>query len=435
MTTLTAISAHDAALDDTLPQQAVARPDNSFFHDSFLSGTPAQWLRWLGAFAVAGSAVVFLFQGFNNIELDTRNWLYLALMGLMGGCGVASQKLLHDAKGARLFFGLAALLVPVQFAQLAGLLHDIVNATAAGVPNMLLLTTLTAALCIPLAYTGMAILARKDRRQLTTAFLLMTGALLVPERDSVLGFVTLGALVFGSIWLELKVFRGNSLYAGVEGMGLRFLLAMPLAIAAVRMSVHVDTAAGIAVMVGIFGVLLSRLHYGRGWVQLVGVALGIGAWWVYASEALPGVINSHFGFCALLMPTSIWLMDVARLSGSAGRHYRFFASLLWIIAAVSLLVLEPTTMMTFAALVLGLAALLWGVSVNQRMPAVAGIAISLLSMGLLIIESLSAVDVNAWVSLGVGGIVLVFSASLVEKYGRPLLANGQKVWQSMSAWD
>ena len=230
------------------------------------------------------------------------------------------------------------------------------------------------------------------------------------------------------------MFRGNSVYAGVEGLALRLLLALPLTIATVRMSMHIDTVAGTAAMLGIVGVLLSRLHYGRGWVQLLGAVLGIVGWWIYASEALPSIVNGDFGFCLLLVPTSIWLMDIARLSRSAGSHYRLLASLLWIVAAVSLLVLA-TTMMTLGALVLGVVALLWGVSCNQRMPAVAGIAISLASITLLIAEAVGAVDVNAWVALGVGGVVLVFSASLVEKYGRPLLANGQKVWQSMSAWD
>lgn len=430
---------------NTLPntQEFDSRSDDAHDHGgwhpdsahSLRPGSAAQWLRWLGAFAVAGSAIVFLLQGLNNIDLDMRNWLYLALMGVMGGCGYATQKLMQDPKGARLFFGLAALLVPVQFAQLAGLLHDIVNATGEAVPNLLLLMAGTALLSIPLAYTGMAILARKDKRVLTSTFLLMTGALLIPERDSILGFVTLGGLALGSMWLELKVFRGNSVYTGMEGLGVRLLMAAPLTIAAVRMSMHIDSTAGTAAMVGILGVLLSRLHYGRGWVQLLGAALGIAGWWVYASEAMPAIIQGDFGFCMLVIPAAVWLMDIARLSGSAGRHYRFLASMLWMIAAVSLLAVGGSTTMTLAALALGLVALLWGVFACQRMPTFAGLSISVPSMILLIADSLRNVDVNAWVTLGIGGIVLVFSASIVEKYGRPMLANGQKVWQSMSAWD
>ena len=69
------------------------------------------------------------------------------------------------------------------------------------------------------------------------------------------------------------------------------------------------------------------------------------------------------------------------------------------------------------------------------MPVLAGIAISVPSILLLVAQSLQSVEVNAWIALGLAGIVLVFSASLVEKYGRPLLTGGQKVWQSMSAWD
>ena len=55
-------------------------------------------MRWLGALAVAASAVVYMLQGLANIDLEMRNWVYLGLMALMAGCGVASSKLLQDAK-------------------------------------------------------------------------------------------------------------------------------------------------------------------------------------------------------------------------------------------------------------------------------------------------------------------------------------------------
>lgn len=413
-------------LTDTLPRNAELPADPS---------SAANWLRWMGALAVAGSAIVFLLQGLNNIDLDMRNWVYLALMGAMGGCGVASQKFMQDAKGARLFFGLAALLVPVQFSQLAGLLHQLASVADAQVPHLFWLMSGTLLLAVPLAYAGMAILARNDKRQLTSALLLMSGALLIPERDSIFGFATLAGLALGTIWLELKVFRGNSLYAGLEGMGLRLLLATPLVIAAVRMSMHIDSVAGTSAMAGIVAVLLSRLHQGKGWVQLLGAVLGVASWWVYASEAMPQIVHGDMGFALLVLPSAIWLMDMARLSENGGWHYRFVASLLWILAATSMLLAGSATNLTLSALLLGAIASIWGLTNSQRMPLLAGIVISVPSTFVLVAQSLHNVDVNAWVALGMAGIVLVFSASLVEKYGRPLLTGGQKVWHSMSAWD
>ena len=99
--------------------------ENNVIKNGMNSERTAGLMRWLGALAVAASAVVYMLQGLANIDLEMRNWVYLGLMALMAVCGVASSKLMQDAKGSRLFFGLAALLVPVQFSQLGGLLHDI----------------------------------------------------------------------------------------------------------------------------------------------------------------------------------------------------------------------------------------------------------------------------------------------------------------------
>lgn len=399
----------------------------------------AQWLRGLGVFAVAASAVVFLLQGFNNIDLELRNWVYLALMAIMGGCGVASQKFMQDAKGSRLFFGLAVLLVPVQFSQLAGLVHDLANVAGTTVPNLWWLVAGTALLAVPLAYAGMTILARTDKRLLTGALLMMCGALLIPERNSLIGFVTLAGLAASVVWLELSVFNRSSVYASLEGIGLRLLLAVPLVIAAVRMSMHIDGMVGIAAMSGIVAVFLSRLHMGQGWLQWVAALLGAASWWLYAAETMPMVLNSDFGFCLLMLPSAFWFLDVARLSGNYAARFRIAACLFWAISAGSLLLFGAQAgagvSLALVALLLGVLVLVWGLFMNLRQPVLTGIAISALSLVVLVAQSLNSVEVNSWIALGLGGIALVFSASLVEKFGRPLLAGGQKAWQSMSAWD
>jgi|GEM_PF-6039797 len=106
-------------------------------------------MRWLGALAVAASAVVYMLQGLANIDLEMRNWVYLGLMAIMAGCGVASSKLMQDAKSTRLFFGLAALLIPVQFSQLGGLLHEIYTVQGTVVPHIGWLLLATGVLAVP----------------------------------------------------------------------------------------------------------------------------------------------------------------------------------------------------------------------------------------------------------------------------------------------
>jgi len=60
------------------------------------SNRTAELMRWAGALAVAASAVVYMLQGLANIDLEMRNWVYLGLMAVMAGCGVAKIQRVLD---------------------------------------------------------------------------------------------------------------------------------------------------------------------------------------------------------------------------------------------------------------------------------------------------------------------------------------------------
>ena len=236
-------------------------------------------MRWLGALAVAASAVVYMLQGLANIDLEMRNWVYLGLMALMAGCGVASSKLLQDAKSTRLFFGLAALLVPVQFSQLGGLLHEIYTVQGTVVPHIGWLMLATAVLAVPAAYAAMAILARPNKKALSLSLLATSAALLLPFRASMAGFVVLAAIVGAVLFVQLKFLKrstpGTTWANNWEHKGLRLLLAAPAVIATVRMSTHIDSVAGIAAMGGIAAIVLVRLSASNAFLRFCGALLGM----------------------------------------------------------------------------------------------------------------------------------------------------------------
>jgi len=397
--------------DPTLPQEPAADPPE------LDSGKFAVGLRWAGAFAVAASAVVYMLQGLNNIDLDMRNWVYLGLMALLGACGVASQKFLQDAKGTRVFFGLAALLVPVQFSQLGGLIHDLVTVLGASVPNIGWLIAGTLAVAIPVAYAAISVLARADRRALVPALLLLSGFLLLPGRASVSGFVVLAGIVLATMLLELRVLRSNSSYQSLEGRGVRLLMAVPMIIATVRMSLHVDSVTGFAAMGGIAALILSRISVRSQALRAAAAFLGSASWYCYALVSFPNLVDGVYWVSLVCLPIALWMLDLGRLAKTAGAPFRTIASALIVISAGSLLI-EGGVWLSLLALVMGALTLGLGVLRNYRAPALAGVLIVIMALFCLLISSLSSVEVNSWIALGLVGVVLVFSASVLEKFGR-----------------
>ena len=178
----------------------------------------ATFLRWFGAGAVSISGLLYLLQGIENIDGALRNWVYLGLMLVLAGGGLVSRLTLNDAKGARLFFALATAVVPVQFAQLGGMIHELVAIDSVGRWSNFALVTptstalvgaATALLLVPVAYAGYSILARGEARRLTLAFAALNALLLIPARDSLLGMAVLVVLVAAALILERRYFTAK----------------------------------------------------------------------------------------------------------------------------------------------------------------------------------------------------------------------------------
>jgi len=434
------VTNYDADLDAATAVQNEIGHNNSTQSGGLNSERTAGLMRWLGALAVAASAVVFMLQGLANIDLDMRNWVYLGLMALMAGCGVASQKLLQDAKGTRLFFGLAALLVPVQFSQLGGLLHELYTAQATVVPHIGWLLIGTAVLSLPVAYAAMAILARPNKRVLSISLLALSAALLLPFRASIAGFFVLAVIVGIALVIQLRFLNkkapGSTWTDNWEHKGLRLLLAAPAVIAGVRMSMHIDSTAGIAAMGGLTAVVMVRLSASNTFARFCGAMLGMISWMAYAVEAIPGTTDSHWAIPILCLPMSLWLLHVARLETIHGRLYRGIASGLYGLSAASLVLFNSgDSAMQLLSLAHGGVALTWGVHKNHREPTLIGAGIIAVTLLIMIVDALGSVEVNSWIALGVAGIGLVFGASVLEKHGRKMVGRSRNAWSEVKSWD
>ena len=236
----------------------------------------ATFLRWFGAGAVGISGLLYLLHGIEDIDGALRNWVYSGLMVILVGGGLVSRLTLKDAKGARLFFALAVAVVPVQFAQLGGMIHELVavesvsnwsNFAAVTATTTALVGAATALLLVPVAYSGFSVLARGEARRLTMAFSALNGLMLIPARDSLAGMAVLVVFVAAALILDQRYFAAKDsppVFRTVEGGAVRAIFLLPLAIAATRFGLHVEALWGYCALGALLG---TTLVFGGSWIR------------------------------------------------------------------------------------------------------------------------------------------------------------------------
>jgi len=159
--------------------------------------TLSEALRILGATVLLASMSVFLLQGWNEGNDISRYLLLLAQTGLLAAAGFAMSHGLKEAKGARMFFGLALVSIPANFTILGALLYSVFQwdgmltsypSYAKWTMDSLAGTGVTFAgamlVLLPVTFFCFAVMARHSAKQLSLHFLLLNALLLLPIRSS-----------------------------------------------------------------------------------------------------------------------------------------------------------------------------------------------------------------------------------------------------------
>jgi len=414
--------------------------------------TAAAACRWLGVGAVLLSGAIYLLQGVQHVGVDVRNWVYLALMGALGAGGVFSRLAMGDAKGARLFFGLAVALIPLQFSQIAGMVHELVAGPQAAPIGALfdytgvspgvvyIVTAVSVAIAVPIAYMGFSVLARAHARTLTATLVALCAAMLIPARASPAGFAVLAALALTALVLERRWFAQHVVFRTLEGRAVRAMLLLPVAISAGRAAFHVDSITGYCAFAAVLALFIVRvaavwLPPGR-WrngLQDVAVMVAAGSWLVFVMEVL-GELRDGWVVALAMLPIAALLLDVSRLRPAGGRAYRVLASLLVLVTALSLTVDVHSIPAAIAVLVSGAALTAWGVVRRERDPALGGAIAFAAGVLTLLVRAVHALDVTAWVSLALLGVAFVLGSSVLERYGRRLTIASRDVYAEIREW-
>lgn len=413
----------------------------------------ANALRWLGCGGIVLSAIIFLLQGFDDVGDVLRNWAYLILMVALGGIGVALKYTLQDGKSARLLLGLAAAVIPIQFAQLGGMIHTLVAGTGGAgssiLESLVSVSTLswgsvgiaglaTLALTFTVGLFAFRVLARPHATLLTMVNAAMCAMLLFPAREGVLAIAIFAAMFAAALAFDRWLSKGTPVMRTGEGRAARLTLLIPVAIFGVRASFYVSDVTALAVMFG-FGSLavlfVAAQYLQRGILRELAIfmssSMAIMSWFVWSFEIVPA--DSVLKVLSLAPVVSVFHLLVSKLS-EQGSMYRYISGISLLVAAIQLTVGSATLLEPTIALIFGLGVCAVGYTQQWRVPAITGAFTVFAGIAAILIQALAHIEVGTWVGLAIGGVVLVVVGSLVDRYGDVFYGRAKTSWQTLGTW-
>lgn len=420
-----------------------------------------QILRALGALAILGSGLIYMLQGLYHSQTDLRNWVYIALMSILGLGGIFSFKFMQDKKGARLFFALGALLVPVQFSQLGGLvLHHVAGeqtyllffkVTAPGFTTLIGLSVISALIGLLMSYAGFAVLNRANAKSLCVAFFAMSLSLLLPFRDAISTTMLIGAIGGLFLILEKRIFQNSALFSTAEGIIVRLMCLLPLGIVSTRGAFHYSDFFGICLLLVNASFISAyiancRAPVSRSAAQQWLRELLLFVSFLAALVALPGISYELFDRQHALWPLSkpltqfAYALPIFIFALHLSRQARTGAPIYKAVAIFALTFTTLTTIDTSNAtasvllMSMSLTLAVFGFLHRQKISFSVGVLIAAIAIADLLFAALRDISVNLWLVLALSGLFLMALSSVLEKHGRRWLTGSKEMWQDFNQW-
>ncbi len=392
-------------------------------------------LRWGGGALLTASAVSFMCQGFYSFAPMTRHWVFVTLCVVLGLLGMATGAVLKETKGARSFLGFAAASFPVLASQMGAMIYSLFGQAPAGMPQPLVFTSLTSTavsmttgltlgIVVPISYLGFKVLARSQAACLTGLYTLANLGILIPMRQETwIGWVFTG--VAAMLYIADSHLLGRDFrLANFEGRMARVILALPLVVIFGRSLFYPVGHQFIALTVALAGLYFS-FHWGRVLnagplktvMQVFGNVSLILGWLVFIVPLIEtGTYSVGWSLYAVLLPLAGMIgLHTLVGDGVAASRYRNTAAATAMLAVVGAHLMDGALGLSASGLLVGFMLLVMAVLTGEKAAFWAGCVAVVVCLLNLAFEAFAVHANYAWVILAVVGIVILFSASLVEK--------------------
>ena len=401
--------------------------------------TLSEALRILGAAVILASMSVFLLQGWNEGNDISRYLLLLAQTGLLATAGFAMSHGLKEAKGARIFFGLALVSIPANFTILGALLYSVFQwdgglTTYPGYASWQIENiastglTLGGAMVVllPVTLFCFAIMARHSARSLSVHFLLLNALLLLPIRSSMAaGTIALLGILYALYAVGKMTAKDRSLKTG-EGKFALVTMFIPLGIILFRSMYFYQVDSLMVAMVSLALFLSARqvsLFPDRSArlsavLEMLSLPFAMIAALALTDALAPSLINGLDVALFAVVYTALAL-DVLRRTGS--RHLRKVIGVS-IALAVSVsftfsVANDPTALTALLALAAGVMLMLWGVAGRRAVASIGG-TLTAIAGAFFGFEVLLQLILNSsWIDLAIFGALAITLGSVVDRHG------------------
>ena len=401
--------------------------------------TLSEALRILGATVLLASMSVFLLQGWNEGNDISRYLLLLTQTGLLAAAGFAMSHGLKEAKGARMFFGLALVSIPANFTILGALLYSVFqwDGMLTSYPSYATWTienlagtgvTFAGAMLVllPVTFFCFAVMARHSAKALSLHFLLLNALLLLPIRSS----FAAGSIALLGVLYALRVVstlpRQNKALKTGEGKFALTTLFIPLGIILFRSMYFYQVDSLMVAMVAMAFYLAARqasVFPGRNdrialTLDVLSIPLAMIVALSTADAFGPAIGPAYHGPLAAIVYAAM-AFDLMhrtashRIAAFAGVTVSLSLGLSFMLSVAA----WPGAATAFLALFVGTVLLLAGAALKDKTAIFTGIATMLAGVLFGFDAVVRLIANSGWVELAVFGGAAIALASVLDRHG------------------
>lgn len=416
----------------------------------------SQVLRMLGALLVVASSGIFMLQGWEQGGFISRYYSFLLFTAALTTSGFVCGLKVKEDKGARTFLAIAVGMVPVHFAQLGAFWYSgfLGRIDAARYPSFALwvapdfatalYTTIVALVVLaPVIYLGFKALVRKTAGSLTMLYLVTSSTLLIPTRDpiviSLVGIV-LSVLLSYFDGLKLKMLTGARTKEGIIS---RFLLWTPVILIFSR---NILLYGSDMVLIGslclcasafMFFLLGNNVEGDDGTLYQVLAQIPAGLGWSFISLELihSFSLGKEIVIPFVVLPIAFMLFIMAEYAKDYQSFFRGSAISLATLGLGANLLIAPTLITGFLALLIGMFSLVYGMSIEKRYHCVTGCLTTLCALGYYVREAIMHISMSPWMSLAILGGLTIFAASYLERNYSTIGERFSRLRKNVKSWN